>query len=154
MGGPRRLDQQADHLAGRRIGAVLFALLLLYLAGPTGVQAQAVTDMAGRVMTILYPVLRPSGAAPSLTVLLCALAPNLVSALDFPLAPGSDADRRSGTTDLPVLGSAMDHDQRVKQEALLKVQPDLVLVWQNGFSNLGLAAIEAPVRKTGVPVLY
>ncbi len=151
---PRCPDHQVDHLAGRRTGAALLALLLLFVAGATAVQARELTDMTGHVVTIPDPVTRPFGAAPPLTALLYALAPDLVSALNIPFAPGSGAYLRSGTTDLPVLGSAMGHGQRVNPEALLKIRPDLALAWQNAFSDLDRAGIEAPFRAIGVPVFY
>ncbi|WP_295461225.1 ABC transporter substrate-binding protein [uncultured Thiodictyon sp.] len=110
--------------------------------------------MAGRTVAVPDPVARPFGAAPPLTALLLALAPDLVHALNMPLAPGALDYLPPPAAPLPVLGSAMGHGRQINPEALLAVRPDLALAWLNAASDLDQAGIEAPFRKIGVPVFF
>jgi iron complex transport system substrate-binding protein len=97
---------------------------------------------------------RPFGAAPPITALLVALAPDLVVGLNMPFAPDSANLLPPGLGGLPVLGSAMGHGRQLDPEVLLGLDPDLAIAWQNAFSDLDPSGIEAPFRKIGVPVLY
>jgi len=141
-------------LVHRQGAAGLLCLLSLWGSQPGPVQAREVLDMAGRPVRVPDQITRPFGAAPPLTALLYALAPDLVIGLNIPFAPGSAAYLRPGLSELPVLGSAMGHGRQINPEALLALHPDLALAWQNDFSDLDPAGIEGPFRKIAVPVFY
>lgn len=110
--------------------------------------------MANRTVTVPAVIERPFGAAPPVTALLLALAPDRVRALNMPFTPGSDRLLPPGVAELPVLGSAMGHGRQVNPEALLALGPDVALAWLNSRSDLPPAGIEAPFRKAGIPVVY
>ncbi len=130
----------------------LLVLLLVMACGHA--QSREITDMAGRKVTLPDAIARPFGAAPPLTALLYALAPETVRALNMPFTPGSEAYLLPGVADLPVLGSAMGHGKQINPEALLALRPDVALAWKNQNSDLAMDGIEAPFRKAGVPVVY
>jgi len=129
-------------------------LAVLMLPLPLVAAAGELIDMAGRKVVLPDIIERPFGAAPPLTALLYALAPEKVRALNMPFTPGSERFLRPGVADLPVLGSAMGHGKQVNPEALLVLKPDLALAWKNEMSDLAMDAIEAPFRKIGIPVVY
>jgi iron complex transport system substrate-binding protein len=144
-----------DRLAASRKPAVFrhaLAGLLLLLAGLA--QAREITDMVGRKVVVPDVIERPFGAAPPITALLYALAPDKVYALNMPFTPGSERFLEPGTDALPVMGSAMGHGKQINPEALLALKPDVALAWKSGLSDLDPAGIEAPFRKIGVPVVY
>ncbi len=147
---PQPLARRRSWLSPAR----LLLLTTLALLASSGVAAREVTDMAGRVVAVPEQVTRPFGAAPPLTALLLAIDPSLVSALNMPFTPGSEAFLPPALHGLPVVGSAMGHGRQVNPEVLLKLQPDVALAWQNAFSDLDPAGIEAPFRKAGIPVVY
>ena len=123
-------------------------------AAPASADTATMVDMAGRQVAVPKAVERPFGAAPPITALLFALAPERVIALNMPFAPDSAGLVPPATAGLPVLGSAMGHGRQVDPEALLKVRPDLAIAWQNAFSDLDPDGIAAPFRKIGVPVFF
>jgi iron complex transport system substrate-binding protein len=138
-------------VSGHRIALVLGVLWM----GSAGLlPAQEVVDMAGRQIRLPDVIQRPFGAAPPLTALLYALAPELVFALNMPFSPESTHFLQPGFSGLPILGSAMGHGRQVNPEALLALKPDLALAWLNSRSDLTPAGIEAPFIKSGIPVVY
>jgi len=146
-----RLRSRRAHRLGT---AGLLCLLPLWGLHPGPALAREVLDMAGRSVQVPDQITRPFGAAPPLTALLYALAPELVIGLNMPFAPASAAYLPPGLTALPVLGSAMGHGRQINPEALLALHPDLALAWQNSFSDLDPAGIEESFRKIAVPVFY
>lgn len=140
---------------GRSLRRCFLAVILLpALLFAAAAQSREVTDMAGRKVAVPDAITRPFGAAPPLTALLYALAPDRVRALNMPFTPGSESFLRPGVSQLPVLGSAMGHGKQINPEALLALKPDVAFTWKNEVSDLDPAGIEAPFRKAGVPVVY
>lgn len=150
---PRSSDSGRRRCAWQReVRIRLLYISLALLSAP--VSAQPVVDMAGRTVEVPERIERPFGAAPPVTALLYALDPQRVIALNMPFTPGSESYLQSGTTTLPVVGSAMGHGRQVNPEVLLQLRPDVALAWRNSFSDLDPAGIETPFRKAGIPVLY
>ncbi|MDR3390565.1 MAG: ABC transporter substrate-binding protein [Sulfuriferula sp.] len=136
----------------RQIAATLLLIAAALLSGPAA--AREITDMAGRKIDIPDSIERPLGAQPPITALLYILAPDMVHALNMPFTPGSESFLRPGTENLPIIGSAMGHGRQINPETLLALKPDVAFAWKNAFSDLDPSGIEAPFRKTGIPVVY
>ena len=141
-------------LRGVGVRRIALVLGLLWMGSAGLLPAQEVVDMAGRQVRLPDVIQRPFGAAPPLTALLYALAPDLVLALNRPFSSESARFLRPVFSELPVLGSAMGHGRQVNPEALLALKPDLALAWLNSRSDLAPAGIEAPFLKSGIPVVY
>ncbi|MEJ2611886.1 MAG: ABC transporter substrate-binding protein [Candidatus Thiodiazotropha sp.] len=138
----------------RHAGHLTLVLWVTLLGYSHLLRAQEVIDMAGRQVHIPDVIARPFGAAPPITALLYALAPDLVIALNMPFTPESDSFLQPGVAKLPIIGSAMGHGHQVNSESLLALKPDLALAWSNSRSDLEPKAIEIPFAKAGIPVVY
>ncbi len=128
--------------------------LLLLL---TSVQAMArpVTDMLGRTVEVPVHVERVIGAAPQLTALLYALAPDQLVGLNMPFSPGDERFVGARLTALPVVGGILGHGPRMQSEAVLQLRPDVALSWVG--AAVSTSSIDETVRffgQIGVPVLF
>ena len=116
--------------------------------------AQTLVDALGRTVTLPDHPQRLLGAAPPLTALLLALAPEHVLALNMPFPPQAQHYLPAAVLTLPVIDSTMDHGLAMNAETVLALQPDLALAWGG---SPGTAAQEPTLRffdQLGVPVFF
>lgn len=103
---------------------ILFAILAVEYA-----EGREIVDMAGRTVTVPDHITKVYGASPPATYLLYAVNPNLLAGLNFPFNPAERQYLNSSVESLPVLGGWFGQGRTPNQEAILKVKPDVMVVW-------------------------
>lgn len=134
--------------------ACLILLASVFFA--SSAHARTVTDMAGRRVTIPNRIERVVGLSPPATYLIHAIDPNLLAGLSFPLR----GDERFYTVErfkkLPVVGGIAGESKSINVETLLRVKPDIVLLWE--LKRRDMNAInrkyEDALKPLGIPILY
>lgn len=117
--------------------------------------ARPVTDMLGRTVEVPERIDRVIGAAPPVTALLYALAPEHVVGLNMPFLPGDERFVGAWLPALPVVGGILGHGRRMQPEAILELRPDIALSWAG--AAVPAASIDETIRffeQVGVPVLF
>lgn len=133
----------------RRLTAI-FCLLFVTMT-PTAIKAREVVDMAGRHVTIPDRATRVYSSSHPISVLLYALAPDLLTGINFPVRDELKPYLPKAVIELPVIGAAMGHGPQMNPEEVMALHPDFVLVWQDRFSDTD--RIVEQYEKTGLPVL-
>ena len=132
---------------------ILVLLAAIIVTGVLPAHARRIVDMAGRKVTVPDRITRVYCSSPPGTYLLYAIDPALVAGLNF--AP-NDQDKkylRREFSHLPVIGGAVGQGRTVNAEMLLKVKPDVVLVW--AWQEQGInEKFEETFRKLGLPTVY
>ena len=131
----------------RQLAAALLALLAALPAA-----AREVTDMNGRRVEVPERIDRVFAAAPPLSVLLHALAPDKMVALSFAVAEPGKAFFPPRLLALPVGGGSFGSGAQMNAETVLGLRPDIALAWQNAFADR--QKISDAFARTGVPVLF
>jgi iron complex transport system substrate-binding protein len=131
----------------RQLAAALLALLAALPAA-----AREVADMNGRRVEVPERIDRVFAAAPPLSVLLHALAPDKMVALSFAVAEPGKAFFPPRLLALPVGGGSFGSGAQMNAETVLGLRPDIALAWQNAFADR--QKITDAFARTGVPVLF
>ncbi|BCS55058.1 ABC transporter substrate-binding protein [Geobacter sp. SVR] len=132
----------------------IFVLLAAFLvAAVLPAHARQIIDMTGRKVTVPDRITRVYSSSPPGTWLLYAVDPSLLAGLNF--APGEREQRflRPEFGRLPVVGGVVGHGRGLNMETLLKIKPDIVLVWdwqQQGING----RFEETFQKLGIPTVY
>jgi iron complex transport system substrate-binding protein len=133
---------------------LIIPLLLICLA--FNAQARTVTDMTGRRVVIPDRIERVVGLSPPATYLIYAIDPNLLAGLSSPLR----GDERFYTVDrfkrLPVVGGIAGESRNINLETLLKVKPDVVVLWELKRKNMNAInrKYEQTLKPLGIPIIY
>ncbi|BBB27257.1 cobalamin-binding protein [Amphritea japonica] len=101
----------------------------------------SVSDNQGRVIDIAQPARRVIALAPHITENLFA-----IGAGPYLVGVASHSDYPVAATELPVVGGS----QSFNLEAIIKLQPDLIIAWPGGNPQLPLQRLE----QMGIPVYY
>ncbi len=133
---------------------LILPLLLICLV--SNAHARTVTDMTGRKVVIPDRIERVVGLSPPATYLIYAIDPNLLAGLSSPLR----GDEKFYTVErfkrLPVVGGIAGESRNINVETLLKVKPDIVVLWQ--LKRRDMNAInrkyEQVLKPLGIPILY
>lgn len=136
----------------KQIARIVF-LLFLALLMPVHAQGKEIVDMAGRKVWVPENITKIYGASPPATYLLYAVAPTLIAGLNYPFNPVERRYLRPDVSSLPVIGGWFGQGRTPNQETLLKVKPDVMLVWM----WKGAAAnekIEQVAGRLGLPLVY
>lgn len=129
----------------------VFALLLaVVIAGPA--TARDIIDMAGRTVTIPDKMGKVYSSSHPVSLLLYALAPDLLTGINFPVREELKPYLPKEVVDLPVIGAVMGHGGQMDPEEVLRLHPDFVLVWLDRFSDND--RILAQFTKVGLPVIF
>ncbi|MDD3294037.1 MAG: ABC transporter substrate-binding protein [Geobacteraceae bacterium] len=134
----------------------LSLVVFLSLFVVSNAHARTVTDMTGRKVVIPDRIERVVGLSPPATYLIYAIDPNLLAGLSSPLR----GDEKFYTVDrfkkLPVVGGIAGESRNINVETLLKVKPDVVILWQ--LKRRDMNAInrkyEQVLKPLGIPILY
>ena len=125
----------------------------LFLAISTGGLAREITDMSGRRVRVPEVITKAYGASPPATYLIYAINPSLLAGFNYPLFPEEMACLDPSVQKLPVIGGWFGQGRTPNQEALLKVKPDIMIVWMWKESAVN-QKIEQTAEKLGLPMVY
>lgn len=131
------------------VSFVCFAGLLL------SVRATTLTDAAGRTVTVPDTVQRVSGTAPPPTLLVYAVAPDLLVSSDTPVRSSFYApDTRlllPSFLRLPAVGGWHGGARGANMEALLALDPHVVIAWRNDFA---MEPVLRSFERFDIPVVF
>lgn len=133
---------------------LLVLLVSVFLS--SSVFARTVTDMAGRRVVVPDRIERVVGLSPPATYLIYAIDPNLLAGLSSPLR----GDERFYTVDrfkrLPVVGGIAGESRNINLETLLKVKPDVVVLWELKRKDMNAInrKYEQALKPLGIPIIY
>lgn len=132
-----------------------FGVGLSLLLTTSEVMAKSVTDMLGRTLELPDRIERVVGAAPPITSLMFALAPEALVGLNMPFAAGSERFVGTRLPTLPVIGGILGHGRRMQPESVLELRPDVALALTG--SIVPQASIDETIRlfkQADVPVVF
>jgi iron complex transport system substrate-binding protein len=141
----------AGHVRGLSTGLGLMLLATIAVM-PTRIQAEAVTDSAGRAVRVDAPVRRVFAAGPPAAILLYTLAPETLLGWTRPLPEQAGRFMPSRYHDLPVVGRLTGRGGSANVETVLAAHPDLILDY--GAVNPTFISLADRVQEQlGVPYL-
>ncbi len=133
-----------------------FLVVLASVCFVSSAHSRVVTDMAGRRVTIPDRIARAVALSPPATYLIYAIDPNLLAGLSFPLRGEEKFHTVERFKRLPVVGGIAGESRNISVETLLKVRPDLVILWE--LKRGDITAInrkyEQILKPLGIPILY
>lgn len=132
--------------------AVVVYVLLCFLAA-LPVQAREIVDMAGRKVTIPDRITKVYSTSPPATYMIYALDQSMLIGMNALL---KDTERKylsSKVRSLPVLGGYFGQTQVVNIEMIMKLKPDIVIMWISTDSAINRKS-EADMRKLGIPLVF
>ena len=132
---------------------ILVLITVIISFGVIPVHARQITDMTGRKVTVPDKITKVYCSSPPGTYLLYAIDPALVAGLNF--APNEQEKKfiSKEFKQLPVIGGVVGQGRNINVEMLLKVKPDIVLVW--AWQEKGInEKFEETFRKLGLPTVY
>jgi iron complex transport system substrate-binding protein len=109
-------------------------LLLLWALAPTA-RAREVVDMEGRRLTLPERLERVYVASPPENHLACAIDPDLMIGLNFPLRERDKKFLPPKLWQLPVIGGFFGLGHTPNLEVVLKAKPQLVICWRENAVN-------------------
>jgi len=125
-------------------------LPLLWALAPAAM-AREVVDMEGRRLTLPETLERVYVASPPENHLACAIDPNLMVGLNFPLRERNKKFLPAGLEHLPVIGGFFGLGHTPNLEVMLRAKPQLVICWrENAVSN----RFDAFLRRFNIPLAY
>lgn len=101
----------------------LFCYFLTYLS------AKEITDMAGRKVIVPDKITRVFSMNISATYMIYAIDPDLFAGLNIKLRDPDKVYFRKSFRDLPFVGGARGGGESVNLELILKLKPDVIIVW-------------------------
>jgi len=132
---------------------VATALLCLLAGWIARADAREIEDMRGRKVIIPDRIEKVFATSPPGTHLIYAIDPLLIAGLNFPLWDDEKKHTVPHLQTLPVIGGTVGMGRTINQEVLLKVKPDLIVVWD--WNDTGIdAQYEAIFRRMGIPWVY
>lgn len=134
--------------------AFLVVLASVYFV--SSAHSRVVTDMAGRRVTIPDRIARAVALSPPATYLIYAIDPNLLAGLSFPLRGDEKFHTVERFKRLPVVGGIAGESRNISVETLLKVRPDIVILWELKRSDITAInrKYEQILKPLGIPILY
>lgn len=136
----------------RSSGIRIILLSLLMIALPCLAAAREIVDMAGRHVVIPDKIARVYGSSPPATLMLYALAPDMMIGLNTPYQAGEKSLLRKEIASLPALGSQAGFGRALNPEEVMSRHPDLVIAWLDRFVDNAKA--EASFAKMGMPIVF
>ncbi len=134
-----------------RTAILLLMLVVLLCAG--NAEGREVVDMAGRRVSVPDTITKVYGATPPATYMIYALDPALLAGLNYPFSPVEKPYLNPATLALPVIGGWFGQGRTPNLETLLKVRPDIMVVWmwKAAATNEKIEQVAAQLR---VPLVY
>ncbi|MEQ4616839.1 MAG: ABC transporter substrate-binding protein [Corticimicrobacter sp.] len=137
---------------GMRAAIVRGILTLLMVVCSAGVHARDVTDMAGRTVTLPERITSIYSSSHPVSLLLYALAPEMLVGINYRIREDLRPYLPKAVVELPVIGAVMGHGGKMDPEEVLRLGPDVVIVWLDRFSDN--ERILAQFDKVGLPVVF
>jgi len=142
----RRIGNAVPGLALALRGA-----LVAMSAAPAALQAREITDMYGRKVKVPEKITRVYTISPSVMLMLYSIDPGLLVGVPRQLQDEQKPFFKKSFQELPVLGGSSGAGLNLNQELLLKIKPDVMVVWgDDGAYNQKTAA---GFEKLGIPVV-
>jgi len=129
---------------------ISFVIVLLGLCTTT--QARTIIDMRGREVVIPDKIDKVFSASYPLTVLLYALAPDLLAATNFPISEPAKPFLDPSLRTLPVLGGMPGRGRSLNPEEVMALHPDVILAWIDPMGDTDRTLRQ--FSGTGLPVLF
>lgn len=148
----KRRNTDARLWSGRGATMLRGVLALLLVVVAAGAHARSVTDMAGRTVTLPEQITRIYSSSHPVSLLLYALAPEMLVGINYRIRDDLLPYLPKAVVDLPVIGAVMGHGGKMDPEEVLRLAPDVVIVWLDRFSDN--ERILAQFDKVGLPVVF
>jgi iron complex transport system substrate-binding protein len=132
---------------------IFCVLLILYLQGGTA-SAREIIDMAGRHVIVPDVINRVFGTSPPATYMIYAIDPGMISGLNASLRSPEKRYMDERINQLPVVGGQQGQGAMPDFEVLLKVKPDIILMWMWKQLSASNEKIEQKFKALGIPVVY
>jgi iron complex transport system substrate-binding protein len=129
---------------------VRIAAMLLALAAPA--QAREITDMAGHKVQVPEKIAKVFSASYPLTVLMYAIAPDMLDAVNVPISEKQKPFFAPGLAELPAVGGTPGQNRPANPEEIMALHPDVIIAWTD--PQGGHPPAEKSWAQTGLPVLY
>ncbi len=133
--------------------ATLLVAFLLFLLTVLPVDAREIVDMTGRKVNVPDRIQRVYSTSPPATYMVYALDPSLLAGLNSPLKEVEKKYLSAGIHALPVLGGYFGQGQVANIELIMKVKPDVVIVWTGKESAVN-RKMEADMSNLGIPLIF
>jgi len=130
----------------------VFGIVVALLALATPVQAREIVDMAGHKLKIPEKITHVFSASYPLTVLMYAVAPDLLSAVNVPVNDKQKRFLAPRLADLPAVGGTPGQNRAANPEEIIALHPDVIIAWTDPLG--GHPPAERSWAQTGLPVVY
>ncbi|ACB95695.1 ABC transporter substrate-binding protein [Beijerinckia indica] len=131
---------------------IVLAFLLASLLLLSPAKARDIIDMKDRHVSMPETITKIYSASYPLTVLLYALAPDLLAATNFPIAEPAKPLLDPALLNLPVVGAMQGRGRSLNPEEIMALHPDVILAWVDPTGET-----EHTIRQygpTGLPILF
>ncbi|MBN1906992.1 MAG: ABC transporter substrate-binding protein [Deltaproteobacteria bacterium] len=132
---------------------IFLFLLILYLPGRTA-SAREIIDMAGRHVVVPDVINKVFGSSPPATYMIYAIDPGMIAGLNASLRSPEKQYMDARIHQLPVVGGQQGQGAMPDFEVLLKIKPDIILVWMWKQLSASNEKLEQKLKTLGIPVVY
>ncbi|WP_051955908.1 ABC transporter substrate-binding protein [Beijerinckia mobilis] len=138
----------------RLFSSVLIALCLFIISLHGEGRAREIADMTGRSVEVPEHPQRLFSLSYPLTVLLYALAPDLLVAANFPIADAAKPYLPDVVTRLPAIGAMMGMGPHhgMNPEEIMAKHPDLLLAWVDPMGDT--QKVVHPITGSDLPIVF
>ncbi|MFA7060886.1 MAG: ABC transporter substrate-binding protein [Pedobacter sp.] len=128
---------------------------LILTLGTTGssLEAKEITDMAGRKVTVPDVIKKAYAPSPYGAYMMYSVAPEKLAGLMFPLKDEYKKYLHPSVHNLPVIGGLSGESMNSNIEVLIKMKPDVIVVWAGKKSPFS-AKSEEILKKLNIPYVY
>jgi iron complex transport system substrate-binding protein len=137
----------------RVIKNAVLLIFLLFLLTALPVDAREIVDMTGRKVNVPDKIKRVYSTSPPATYMVYALDPSLLAGLNSPLKEVEKKYLSAGIHSLPILGGYFGQGQVANIELIMKVKPDVVIMWTGKESAVN-RKMEADMTNLGLPLVF
>ena len=127
------------------------AVCAFFAASATDLHAREITDMYKRKVTVPDRITRVYTISPSVMYLLYSLDPDLLAGVPRKIQDSQTQFFKKSFLDLPELGGSSGTGMNLNIELLLKIKPDVLILWGDDGSYDEKTA--ANLEKLGIPVI-
>ncbi|MGD9160206.1 MAG: ABC transporter substrate-binding protein [Desulfobacteraceae bacterium] len=132
---------------------MMFMIILMPCLSGSMADAREIVDMAGRHVEVPDVIKKVYGTSPPATFMVYAIEPGMLAGLNLSLdlLDKRYLDRR--IYQLPVIGGQQGGSSP-DLETMLKVQPDIILVWMWNRLSASNEKMERALKPFGIPIVY
>lgn len=109
----------------------LFVVFSILCFSSIQLTAKEITDMSGKNVTVPDKITRIFSVSPAVTYILYAIDPDLIVGLNAKIRDSERPYLRKTYQDLPILGGSFRNGLTLNMETMLKVKPDVLVVWKS-----------------------